>query len=102
MPQRRDHSLVELARWTVQGSDVPGEMAGCTACGLVMINDRRGTLLIHGGLGAFHKHLSPTQAVPPCGGVPLIVSNTLNGIVRELVAKDDPRFQVVLRPDVSV
>jgi hypothetical protein len=100
MPKGKDHSLVELARWTVQGTDVPGEMTACTACGLVMINDRRGTLLIHGGLGSVHKHLSPTQKPSQCPGTLPSVSDTLNNTVRELIAKHDPRFQVVPLPEV--
>lgn len=99
MPQRKDHSMVSLAQWKPRGSNVPGQMKGCTACGLVLIADRRGTMLIYGGVGAVHKHLSPTQGVPSCAGTLASVADSLNGVVRELAAKHDPRFEFVRGAD---
>ncbi|MGH8010953.1 MAG: hypothetical protein ACREQ4_00475 [Candidatus Binataceae bacterium] len=99
MSQKREHSLVPIAQWKPRGNPKPGEMRGCTLCGMVVIDDRRGTMLIHGGVGALHKHLSPTQAVPSCPGSQAGVMDSLNGIARELAAKQDPRFEMLHRPD---
>jgi hypothetical protein len=99
MSQRTDHFLVPLAQWKPRGSDIPGEMKGCTSCGLVVIADRRGTMLIYGGVGAVHKHLAPTQGVPPCVGSQASVAEGLNGVVRDLAAKHDPRFEFLRASD---
>lgn len=40
------HYFTGIASWTVRGSNVIGDMQGCVRCGLVLINDRRGVLLI--------------------------------------------------------
>ncbi len=97
MSQKKEHSLVPIAQWKPRGNPTLGEMKGCTLCGMVMIDDRRGIMLIHGGVGALHKHLSPTQTVPPCPGSQAGVLESLNSITREIAAKQDPRFEMLRR-----
>jgi hypothetical protein len=56
------HYFTRVASWSVHGSDVIGEMQGCVRCGLVIINDRRGVLLIApGGFNRMHKRIFPCQ-----------------------------------------
>lgn len=102
MSQKKEHSLVSIAQWKPHGNPTLGEMKGCTLCGMVVIDDRRGTMLIHGGVGALHKHLSPTQAIPSCPGSQAGVRESLDGIARELTAKRDPRFEMLRRPDAPL
>lgn len=95
------HYFSTVASWQVHGSDVIGEMQGCVRCGLVLINDRRGVLLIApGGFNRMHKRIFPCQAPPLCQGPPfgqelLLESNDpLIELRRRLIEKHDPRFRV--------
>jgi hypothetical protein len=40
------HYFTRVASWTVRGSNIIGDMQGYGRCGLVLINDRRGVLLL--------------------------------------------------------
>lgn len=63
------HYLTKVASWRTRGSDVIGQMQGCVRCGLVIINDRRGVLLIApGGFNQMHKRIFPCQISPLCQG----------------------------------
>lgn len=96
MSGARNHSLVRLAEWTVRGSDVSAEMNACELCGLILIKDRRGTLLIsHGDFRALHKHLYPTQRLPACLGESESMRSALHHLAQVLAAKGNPRFRVV-------
>jgi hypothetical protein len=95
------HYFTRVASWRAHGSDVTGEMQGCVRCGLVIINDRRGVLLIApGGFNRMHKRIFPCQTPPLCQGPPfcqelLLESNDpLIDLRRRLRDKHDPRFRV--------
>jgi hypothetical protein len=87
---------VPLAEWKVRGSDVIGQMQGCRQCGLVVIQDRRGTLLVApGGFGSIHKRIFPCQRTPPCRKHSRGGRRLLDQIRHLLTAKHDPRFQIL-------
>jgi hypothetical protein len=95
------HYFTRVASWSVHGSDVIGEMQGCVRCGLVIINDRRGVLLIApGGFNRMHKRIFPCQTPPLCQGPPfcqellLERNDPLIELRRRLMDKHDPRFRV--------
>lgn len=94
------HYLTKVASWRTRGSDVIGLMQGCVRCGLVIINDRRGVLLIApGGFNRMHKRIFPCQIPPLCQGSPfkdssLESNDPLIELRRQLVEKRDPRFRV--------
>lgn len=103
MTGARTHSLVKLAEWRRRGSEVTGEMKGCVVCGLILVNDRRGMMLIgQGGLGVVHKHLFPTQRTPKCPGEPGAVEPDLelSIVARRLSARHDPSVRVTYEPRV--
>jgi len=96
------HCFTRVASWTVRGSSVIGDMQGCARCGLVLINDRRGVLLIApGGFNRMHKRIYPCQGPPVCQGPPFgreasrEVGDPLIELRRRLEEKHDPRFEVV-------
>jgi|SRR5665213_197935 len=96
------HSFAIVASWTVRGSNVPGEMQGCVRCGLVLINDRRGVLLIApGGFNRMHKRIFPCQGPPVCQGPPFgqgaawDSDDPLIELRRRLEEKHDPRFSLM-------
>lgn len=95
------HYFTRVASWHTLGSEVIGDMQGCVRCGLVIINDRRGVLLIApGGFNRMHKRIFPCQTPPVCQGPPfcqdlLLESNDpLFELRRRLMEKHDPRFRV--------
>jgi len=95
------HSFTKVASWTVRGSNVIGDMQGCTRCGLVLINDRRGVLLIApGGFNRMHKRIFPCQGPPVCQGPPFYQEasreneDPLIELRRRLEEKHDPRFKI--------
>jgi hypothetical protein len=88
------HRFTKVAEWNVRGSDVTGEMHGCRECGLVLVNDRRGALLIApGGLGSMHKRIFPCQRPPRCKPA-TDAGQKLQKIYTELTGKNDPRFRI--------
>ncbi len=90
------HQFARMAEWTVRGSEVPGEMHGCERCGMVLINDRRGTLLVApGGMGSMHKRIFPCQRPPKCVPVGVDAEAALRAIHSQLAQKNDPRFNVL-------
>ncbi len=94
------HYLTKVASWRTRGSDVIGQMQGCVRCGLVIINDRRGVLLIApGGFNQMHKRIFPCQIPPLCQGSAfkdssLKRSDPLIELRHRLMEKNDPRFRV--------
>jgi hypothetical protein len=95
------HYFTRVASWTARGSDVIGEMQGCVRCGLVLINDRRGVLLIApGGFNRMHKRIFPCQGPPLCQGEPFSHGTSRDGddplieVRRRLEEKHDPRFKI--------
>jgi len=99
--ERTGHSFTRVASWVVCGSNVIGDMRGCVRCGLVLINDRRGVLLIApGGFNRMHKRIFPCQGPPVCPGPPfcndlsLESNDPLFELRRRLEEKHDPRFKV--------
>lgn len=90
------HDFTKMAEWNVRGSDVTGEMLGCARCGMVLINDRRGTLLVApGGLGNMHKRIFPCQRPPKCIASGVDPSPLLREIHSQLTEKGDPRFRIL-------
>jgi len=74
---------------------------GLYTCGLVLINDRRGVLLIApGGLNRMHKRIFPCQGPPVCQGPPFSQRTSRDSddplieLRRRLEEKHDPRFKV--------
>ena len=95
------HYFTRIASWAVRGSNVIGDMQGCVRCGLVLINDRRGVLLIApGGFNRMHKRIFPCQGPPLCQGPPFCQESSresddpLYELRRRLEEKHDPRFNV--------
>jgi len=95
------HCFTRVASWTVRGSNIIGEMQGCERCGLVLINDRRGVLLVApGGFNRMHKRIFPCQGPPLCQGPPFCQGasresdDPLIELRRRLEQKHDPRFRV--------
>ena len=95
------HCFTRVASWTVRGSNVIGDMEGCVRCGLVLINDRRGVLLIApGGFNRMHKRIFPCQGPPLCQGPPFCQEaspdsdDPLIELRRRLEEKHDPRFKI--------
>jgi len=95
------HAFSRVASWAVRGSNVIGDMQGCVRCGLVLINDRRGVLLIApGGFNRMHKRIFPCQGPPVCQGPPFCQEasrgsdDPLIELRRRLEEKHDPRFRV--------
>lgn len=95
------HYFTKVASWQAHGSDVIGQMQGCVRCGLILINDRRGVLLIApGGFNRMHKRIFPCQTPPVCQGPPfcqdllLDRNDPLFELRRRLTEKHDPRFRV--------
>jgi len=74
---------------------------GLYTCGLVLINDRRGVLLIApGGLNRMHKRIFPCQSLPLCQGPPFEggaqeSDDPLIELRRRLEEKHDPRFRLI-------
>jgi hypothetical protein len=90
------HCFTIVASWTVRGSNVIGEMQGCVRCGLVLINDRRGVLLIApGGFNRMHKRIFPCQGPPFCQGASWESDDPLIELRRRLEEKHDPRFNLM-------
>lgn len=93
--EKMGHHLIKLADWNVRGSEVIGEMWGCSRCGLVMETDRRGILLIApGGLGVMHKRIFPCQRPPACKPHAKEAESMLEDFVNHLAIKHDPRFHI--------
>lgn len=89
------HSFFRMAEWKVRGSNVPGVMHGCGRCGLVLIADRRGTLLVApGGMGSMHKRIFPCQRPPKCTPIGADPKASLREIQSGLAARHDPRLNV--------
>jgi hypothetical protein len=93
------HCFTRVASWMVRGSNVIGDMQGCVRCGLLLINDRRGVLLIaSGGFNRMRKRIFPCQGPPACQGPPFRAlresDDPLTALRRRLEEKHDPRFKV--------
>lgn len=94
--ESKGHCFTRVASWTVRGSNVIGEMQGCVRCGLVLINDRRGVLLIApGGFNRMHKRVFPCQGPPFCQGASWESDDPLTELRRRLEEKHDPRFNLM-------
>jgi len=95
------HCFTSVASWMVRGSNVTGEMQGCGRCGLVLINDWRGVLLIApDGFNRIHKRIFPCQSLPLCQGPPFEggaqeSDDPLIELRRRLEEKHDPRFRLI-------
>jgi hypothetical protein len=94
---RMNHIFVRIAE-RVERDRVVGNYRLCEACGMVVIEDHRGTLLVGAnGFGGIHKRIFPGQRTPGCMAMVARadVHRELDRIRAQFAAKHDPRFRVL-------